>query len=285
MKQMPAKRAESIIRERNIRYPSEIYVRDISMSLGAYVRERTLKGCEARLVRKGKKGIISVNETIPEEGRKRFAIAHEIGHFILHTGTQIIFCDEDDMHAWKDSQKREVEANLFAASLLMPYDIFIQYIKTGQPTFDMISEVSKEFRTTLTATSLQYIDLSKEPCALVVSKDSIIKWYRKSKSFNFHVKVGEKLSFDTFAFDFFDGIYLPDAPDRVPAQAWLAGEIDEESDIIEQSISLGEYGVVLSLLWICDEVRTSYRRYDEEPDDPEFDMTNPFTPDGKRWKW
>lgn len=285
MRQLPSKRAESIIHERNIRYPSEICVRDIAMSLGAYVRERELQGCEARLVRKGDMGIISVNGTIPEEGRKRFAIAHEIGHFILHTGTQIILCNEEDMHVWKDSKKREVEANEFAASLLMPYEIFIRYITQGQPTFDMISEVSKEFRTTLTSTGLRYIAFSKEPCALVVSKDNVIRWYKKSNSFNYHVKVGEKLSFDTFAFDFFDGANLPEVPDNVPACAWLAGEIDEESDIVEQSVSLGNYGVVLSLLWICDEVKTTYIRYDEEPDESEFNMTNPFTPDGKRWKW
>ena len=282
MRQMPSNRAESIIHELNIRYPSEIYVRDIAMSLGAYVRERELHGCEARLVRKGSMGIISVNETIPEEGRKRFAIAHEIGHFILHTGTQLILCDEDDMHAWKESKTREMEANKFAASLLMPYEIFVRFINKGQPIFDVISGVAEEFRTTLTATALRYVSLSKEPCALVVSKNGFIKWYRKSDSFNFHVKVGEKLSFDTFAFDYFDGVDISKDPDSVPACSWLADKIDEESDIIEQSISLGNYGVVLSLLWICDEVRTTYRRDDEEPD---FDMTNPFTPDGKRWKW
>ena len=282
---MPSEKAVSIIQERNIRYPSEIYVRDIAMSLGAYVRERALEGCEARLVRKGSMGIISVNETIPEEGRKRFAIAHEIGHFILHTGTQLILCDEEDMHVWQESKTREIEANEFAASLLMPHEIFVRFVNTGQPTFDAISGVAKEFRTTLTATALRYVGFSKEPCALVVSKDCVIRWYRKSGSFNFHVKIGEKVSFDTFAFDFFDGLDLTKDPGSVPARAWLAGEIDEESDIIEQSVALGNYGVVLSLLWIRDDVKTTYRRYDEEPDEPEFDLTNPFTPDGKRWKW
>lgn len=255
------------------------------MSLGAFVRERELQGCEARLVRKGNIGIISVNGMIPEEGRKRFAIAHEIGHFILHTGSQLILCDEEDMHVWKESKTRELEANEFAASLLMPYEIFVGFIKTGQLTLDVISELAREFRTTLTATALRYVECSNELCALVVSKDGFIKWYKKSDSFNFHVKVGEKLSFDTIAFDFFDGVNLPNEPESVPARAWLAGEIDEESDIIEQSISLGSYGVVLSLLRICDDIRTTYRRYDEEPEEPEFDLTNPFTPDGKRWRW
>jgi Zn-dependent peptidase ImmA (M78 family) len=282
---MPSKRAASIIQDLHIRYPSEIYVRDIAMSLGALVRERELQGCEARLVRKGDIGIISVNSLIPEEGRKRFAIAHEIGHFMLHTGTQLILCSENDMHVWKESKAQEMEANEFAASLLMPQEIFIKFIKIGQPTLDMIGELAKKFRTTLTATALRYVGISKEPCALVVSKEGFIKWYRKSDSFNFHVKVGEKLSFDTYAFDFFDGVNLPTEPDSVPAGAWLAGEIDEEAELFEQSLSLGSYGVVLSLLWICDDVKTKYRRYDDEPDEPEFDLTNPFTPDGKRWRW
>ena len=255
------------------------------MSLGALVREREMQGCEARLVRKGDIGIISVNSIIPEEGRKRFAIAHEIGHFMLHTGTQLILCSEDDMHVWKESKAQEMEANEFAASLLMPYEIFIKFINIGQPTLDMISEIAKTFRTTLTATALRYIGISKEPCALVVSKEGFIKWYKKSDSFNFHVKVGEKLNFDTYAFDFFDGVSLPAEPDSVPARAWLAGEINEEAELFEQSLSLGSYGVVLSLLWICDDVKTTYRRYDAEPEEPEFDLTNPFTPDGKRWQW
>ena len=282
---MPSKRAALIIEELNIRFPSEIYVRDIAMSLGALVRERDLKGCEARLVRKGNIGIISVKGQIPEEGRKRFAIAHEIGHFVLHTGTQLILCNEDDMHIWNESKTQEIEANEFAASLLMPQEIFIRFMKQGQPTLDIISELAKEFRTTLTATALRYVRFSKEPCALVVSRDGFIKWYKKSDSFNFHAKVGEKLSFDTFAFGFFDGLNLPKVPDSVPARAWLAGNINEESNLFEQSFSLGSYGVVLSLLWIYDDVKTTYRRYDEEPEEPEYDLTNPFTPDGKRWKW
>ena len=282
---MPAKRAAAIIHERNIRYPSEICVRDIAMSLNAFVRERELYGCEARLVRNNRMGIISVNSLIPEEGRKRFAIAHEIGHFLLHADTQLILCDEKDMYVWRESKKREMEANKFAAGLLMPYEIFMDFIKIGKPTFQIISEIAEEFRTTLTATALRYVDFSKEPCAIVVSRESSIKWYRKSDSFNFHVKVGEALHFDTLAFDFFDGVDLPEEPDSVPARSWLAGEIDGESELIEQSVSLGNYGVVLSLLWLCDNIKTSYQRYNEEPEEPEFDLTNPFTPDGKRWRW
>ena len=278
-------RAIELIQSFHIRNPAEIYIRDIAMSLGAFVKERILYGCEARLVRKAGIGIISVNSLIPEEGRKRFAIGHELGHFILHTGSQVIQCNEEDMYIWKESKTREIEANEFAASLLMPPEIFTRFLRSGQPTMDKIIEIAKEFRTTLTATALRYIGFSKEPCALVVSKDGFIKWYRKSGSFNFHVKVGKKLHPDTYAFDFFDGVALPTQPESVPAYVWLAGEIDEESDLFEQSIALGGYGIVLTLLWICDEIKTVFRRYDDESEEPEIDITNPITPDGKRWQW
>lgn len=285
MPSIPSERAALIIQGLNIRYPSEIYIRDIAMSLGALVRERELQGCEARLVRKGNMGIISVNAHIPEEGRKRFAIAHEIGHFILHTGTQLILCNEDDMWLWNENKTQEIEANEFAANLLMPQEIFVRLIKQGQPTLDTISDLAKEFRTTLTAAALRYVSFSKEPCAIVFSKDGVIKWYRKSSSFNFHVRVGERLSFDTYAFDYFDGVKIPKEPESVPARAWLAGDIDEDSELFEQSLSLGSYGVVLSMLWVFDDVKDTCRPYDEELNDPEFDLTNPFTPDGKRWRW
>jgi Zn-dependent peptidase ImmA (M78 family) len=281
--QPPSTRAEEIIRNLQIREPAEIQVMEIAMERGAFVRERHLDGSEARLIRKGGLGIITVNSGISEEGRKRFAIAHELGHFELHAVSQLILCTEEDMYVWNENKVQEIEANEFAASILMPKDIFTQYFKRGQPNMEVVKDLAGKFTTTLTATALRYVQLSLEPCAVVISRDGIIKWYKKSTSFDFHIKVGEKLSPNTYAFDFYDGVDLPDKPQKAPAYAWLAGDIDGESEIFEHSLVLRSYGVVLSLLWIHEEVRSAYRRHDD--DEPEFDLTNPFTPDGKRWRW
>lgn len=278
-------KAKGIIQSLQIRNPSEIHVRDIAMERGAFVRERSLEGSEARLVRKGGLGIITVNSTIPEEGRKRFAIAHELGHFELHSASQLILCSEEDMFIWNESKSQELEANEFAANILMPEEIFARFIKPEQPNMDKVRELAREFRTTLTATVLRYVQLSIEPCAVVISKDGVIKWYTKSTSFNFHVKVGEKLSPNTYAFDFYDGVDLSERPQKAPAYAWLSGNIDEEAEIYEHSSALASYGVVLSLLWIHDEIRPAFRRYGDDDEEPEYDLTNPFTPDGKRWRW
>ncbi len=76
-----------------------------------------------------KKAIIGVNAAHPEN-RKRFTVAHELGHYVLHEG-RTIHVDENpkklafrinlrDEKSAKGDDDDEKEANLFAAELLMP---------------------------------------------------------------------------------------------------------------------------------------------------------------------
>jgi Zn-dependent peptidase ImmA (M78 family) len=276
-------KASTIIQNLQIRHPSEINIKEISMECGAYVRERNIDGAEAWLVRKDNRAIITVNSKLHEKGRKRFAIAHELGHFELHSDSQLIICSDEDMYAWNQIKSQEIEANEFASSILMPKNIFPHYMKKEIPNMDRVSELSGEFGTTLTATAIRYAQLSPEPCAVAVSRNCTLKWYKKSDSFGLHLKVGEKLSPDTYAFDFYAGKELPTKPRKVPANDWIAGDIDSDGEIIEHSIALKSYGVVLSLLSIDKEIRYRFRERDDE--EPEFDLTDKFTPDGKRWQW
>jgi Zn-dependent peptidase ImmA (M78 family) len=64
--------------------------------------------------------------------RKRFTIAHELGHFFLHLGGHDgeFIDDADNLRtvadpdaAWTPERRKEWEANLFAAALLMPADL------------------------------------------------------------------------------------------------------------------------------------------------------------------
>lgn len=60
---------------------------------------------------------IFINESYPAT-RNLFTVAHEIGHFVLHDGSQNRF---DQYHKYTPEQlKREWEANKFAGNLLMP---------------------------------------------------------------------------------------------------------------------------------------------------------------------
>jgi len=76
------------------------------------------------IIRKGGEVIIAVNPS-HHLNRRRFTIAHELGHYFLHEGLDE-HVDQDFRVAWRsaDSSKAvnwlEIEANRFAAELLMP---------------------------------------------------------------------------------------------------------------------------------------------------------------------
>lgn len=61
------------------------------------------------------------SEAARSPGRRRFTIAHEIGHFVLHAGRSqaaaTSYCRGSDLER---SDSAEGEANRFAAALLMP---------------------------------------------------------------------------------------------------------------------------------------------------------------------
>ncbi len=165
----------------------------------------------------------------------------------------------------------------------MPASLFVPLLKENKtPDMKSVISLAEEFRTTLTATALQYVQLSLEPCAIAISQNGIIKRYQKSSSFSFHIKVGEKVDSDSYAYDFFNGSELPDTSESVPAYAWIAGDVAEDSEVMESSFSLPRYNTVLSLLWIYEDIRYSYQQREDECD---YDLTISITPDGKRWLW
>lgn len=76
------------------------------------------------LVVKDGYGIIGVNER-HHPNRQRFSLAHELGHYLLHRDTSNVFLDAApiffrDERSSDGSEREEIEANAFAAALLMP---------------------------------------------------------------------------------------------------------------------------------------------------------------------
>src|SRR5205823_5783354 len=85
---------------------------------------------EATVRRMGERFEITLREH-PVLARKRFSIAHEIGHLLLHMGYLIDPQRWDQSSEYKDSVYNrfghgieEDEANLFAAAFLMPAQEF-----------------------------------------------------------------------------------------------------------------------------------------------------------------
>ena len=118
--------AEQILREQRIDSPP-IPVTDIAESLGASVRYSPFEGeLAGMLIRDDGQKVIGVN-SLHHPNRQRFTIAHEIGHLILHKGEAYIDrsfrINRRDAVSSQASDREEIEANRFAAELLMPYEM------------------------------------------------------------------------------------------------------------------------------------------------------------------
>ena len=271
--------ATVLLQNLGITHPSEISIEDIAWMRGALVRDENLKGAEARLVTFGNRAIISVSTRINEPGRRRFAIAHEVGHLELHRQiSSLALCAAGDLDfkPFEGSAypQTEQEANSFASALLMPNFLFHPGCQKEAPSMSLIEQLAEAFGTTLTATALRYIAFCPERCAVVFSQDRCIRWYKATTGFGLHIPVHETLDPYSLAVDFFDGKSISDRMESVDASTWLRGRYRSNTMIKEQSRPLPRYNAVLSLLWIHEEI---------EPDPDDWDDRETFTPDG-RWR-
>lgn len=82
------------------------------------------------LVVNNSKPTIYVNSYEPYQ-RTRFTLAHELGHFMLHSN----FGEKDiTIHRSGENERTEWEANWFAAGFLMPRNEFIEEYKKNKDT-------------------------------------------------------------------------------------------------------------------------------------------------------
>ena len=273
----PSRLAEQVVADLSIRDPADLDVQAIAWELGAFVREEPLDGAAARVARYGDKAIITVSTRLREPGQRRFAVAHELGHLVLHgKDSALCLCLESDLEmnarasqrGIADAQDREHDANRFASALLMPTKLFAPRCN-AKPCFATVEALVEAFKASLTATALRYIDFCKELGAVVYSKSRRIKWYRGSKDFELHVKVGDEVDSYSIADDCFSGKTVQRRPTRVDASCWLAWGYKKDATILEESRSLTSYDAVLTLLHIDQDI------------EPEWEPQESFTPDGR----
>lgn len=116
------------------------------------------------------------------EGRLRFSISHELGHYFLPKHRQLLLRGEshNSVTGFRSVLEREREADEFAATLLMPMELFLKEVKSKPHGICTLSEIASlaatAFRTSVTATTLRYVKSNLEPCSLVVSEEGKICW-------------------------------------------------------------------------------------------------------------
>lgn len=141
-------------------------VEQVAAQLGIRIELADLgEDCSAVLVRNGNRAVIGVNRE-HHSNRQRFSIAHEIAHFWLHDGDTYI--DKGyrvhfrDLESGSGTKQEEMEANAFAAALLMPAkwvrDAFKQqpFELTGDDSLELLAT---EFRVSTEAMTYRLMNL------------------------------------------------------------------------------------------------------------------------------
>ncbi|MFQ5962863.1 MAG: ImmA/IrrE family metallo-endopeptidase [Candidatus Scalinduaceae bacterium] len=178
----------------------------IAEAKGIIIKEDDLEGFSGMLLKVGKRTLISVKRSIRERGKKRFTLAHELGHYLLTkhlTPSDISFeCTDEDIHHFGEKDNKESDVNAFAAELLMPEEFFRERIRLSDLTYELIDSLTKDFDTTLTATGRRFVELSSS-YALVCSQNSKIKWFLKGEDFPYYLYSSGTVSESSVAIDFY----------------------------------------------------------------------------------
>jgi Zn-dependent peptidase ImmA (M78 family) len=120
---------DELLKSNNVTQPP-VPVDEIARSRGFAIEYSDLDDVSGLLVRHGMACTIGVNRRDPPV-RRRFTIAHELAHALLHTGKAVTF-DKDFRYNLRSDLSsagtdiEEIEANFFAASLLMPFRFLAQ---------------------------------------------------------------------------------------------------------------------------------------------------------------
>ncbi len=179
----------SVILKHHTSWVAPVPLEELAASVNIVdIRELEADGFEGALLTDSAKqqGVI-LFKVGAQEGRRRFTIAHELGHFLIptHVGNQqCTAADLRESRCDNAHRRREAEANRFAAGLLMPKPWFCKDIeRLGSADISHIDTLKTRYGTSFEATANRYCELSNEACAFVFSKDGVIRYIRPDNTF------------------------------------------------------------------------------------------------------
>jgi len=196
---------------------------EIAEEFGIDVLYRPAESYDGALlrIRDGQSGCIVINSRIREESRKRFTLAHEIGHFVLPGQQEASTpCKQQRIENWDaDLYRPELDANRFAAEILMPRGLMAEFVQS-EPSLESIRSIAQLCGTSLTASAVRLITLTPHRAAVVWSQNQKILWSKLSEGFVRWIRKGEVRE-NSFAAQCYRKESVPDELAPVPASAWL----------------------------------------------------------------
>lgn len=145
------------------------------------------EGVSGGIIFAGDDVIIFHATNIDNAGFQRFTVAHELGHFFLPGHPQEIQA-ASGVHVSRAGFSQgaasiEIEADHFAAGLLMPTHLVRQCLRRNALGLDGVLQLSGEADCSLTAAAIRAAECAEVPMAVIVSRGEEIAYGFLSESF------------------------------------------------------------------------------------------------------
>jgi Zn-dependent peptidase ImmA (M78 family) len=234
-----------------------IYPRKIAEEIGIFVQEMKVEGgYDGYLMCANGVWGIMINGSIKSRARKRFTIAHELGHYYISRHDEGNHqCFRKDIGAVDPSARQdEREANEFAVELLMPNDFFRSDMHGRSINLDTINWLATRYGTSMTSTAIRYAHFSTDICAVILSERGRIKYFVCSEGFRkgrfLQLSRNAPLRNGCYAKELFDTRFqAPERYGEVEASSWSTNCAHPEMAVLEHSRCLPAFDQTLSLLW------------------------------------
>lgn len=237
---------------------------ELARSLGIEVKSKPARahGVSGMLLRVDNQFGITYATHIDNIGFQHFSVAHELGHYFLPGHIDAVLGDGTvhQSHAgFASGDRYEIEADHFAAGLLMPTFLFGEAMRTAGEGLTAIDALADLCQTSRTATAIRYTQITRDPVAIVLSVGDRIDYCFMSDA----LKAVDSLDWirkrdllpkntATFAFNQ-DDDRIRNAErdeDASDMQDWFNGPHSVE--ITEEILGLGKYGKTLTVLTVLD---------------------------------
>lgn len=224
--------AVKVIKRFDFKSPSDIDFNKMAENDFVHLQEKNLNNELGRIAIDDGVAVITINNNIKLETRKRFTIAHEFGHFYNERGFQAkdrlsYTCSFDHIFGKYSRNGREKNANDFAAELLMHGEWFNNFTNKRKVDYDLLKETSEYFQVSLTAAAIRYAEIGSHPISTIYVKDRIVQWSVVNKFFPYKfIQPNSKVSELSYVSDYFDGSDYPKEGEEILMKAWFSDDFN-----------------------------------------------------------
>lgn len=261
--------AEKILRSFGIVRPEDIDLEAVAWDLGAKVKYRPLKCCEARICGHGNKAIISIDDGRSPQ-RRRFSLGHEIGHWLYHRG-QLLVCRSEEIGGFggiggsrRGAINPESVADQFSSDLILPSYILTPILRDYRSlNLKTVKEIADAFKASKTATAIKLVQSNRFHAMLVCHGTQGREWFLRPPCVPDRWFPQDHLDRESYAFEALFGSKVEQShPRKIGADAWFDRTEAQQYEIFEHTFPLPN-NKILSLLTFTDaemmEERDTYR--------------------------